>query len=251
MSAAATALQATPILDVACIGKRYGGIVAVEDVLFQVRRGIATGLIGPNGAGKTTIFDLLTGFQRADKGTISFEGRLITNLAAHKISRLGMGRTFQSVRGFAKLSVIENLRIAEGYSASAVVSSGEADERIARALALVEMNEHAQKLVGSLSYGQRKLVELAMVLVQQPKLILLDEPVAGVNPGLAERLGEILSRLVASGVSLLLVEHNISFVTRLCTHVVVMAAARILTAGTPDEIMKNPQVLEAFLGSDR
>jgi ABC-type branched-subunit amino acid transport system ATPase component len=125
-----------------------------------------------------------------------------------------------------------------------------AAERVARALAFVEMEEHAEKLVGSLSYGQRKLVELAMVMVQRPKLILLDEPVAGVNPGLAERLGEILSRLIASGVSLLLVEHNIRFVTGLCTHVVVMAAARTLVAGTPEEIMKNPQVLEAFLGSD-
>jgi len=242
--------QATPILDVAGIGKRYGGIVAVDNVSFQVRRGVATGLIGPNGAGKTTIFDLLTGFQRADQGTVSFEGRSISNLAAHKISRLGVGRTFQSVRGFAKLTVLENLKIADGYGGGAAAGVDGAAERVARALAFVEMEEHAHKLVGSLSYGQRKLVELAMVMVQQPKLILLDEPVAGVNPGLAERLGQILSRLIASGVSLLLVEHNIRFVTGLCTHVVVMAAAKILVAGSPDEIMKNPQVLEAFLGSD-
>jgi branched-chain amino acid transport system ATP-binding protein len=249
VSPAATA-RATPILDVASIGKRYGGIVAVDGVSFEVQRGVATGLIGPNGAGKTTIFDLLTGFQRADQGTIRFEGQTITGLAPHKISRLGMGRTFQSVRGFAKLSVLENLKIADGFGAGAAAGLGGADERVARALAFVEMDEHAQIPVGSLSYGQRKLVELAMVMVQRPKLILLDEPVAGVNPGLAERLSQILSRLIASGISLLLVEHNIRFVTGLCTHVVVMAAAKILAAGTPDEIMKNPQVLEAFLGSD-
>ena len=243
----AAATQLEPVLDVAGIGKRYGGIVAVDGVSFQVRRGIATGLIGPNGAGKTTIFDLLTGFQRADRGTVSFEGLPITHLAAHKISRLGVGRTFQSVRGFGKLNVLDNIRIADIYGAG---GEGASEERVARALAFVEMEPHANKPVASLSYGQRKLVELAMVMVQQPRLILLDEPVAGVNPGLAERLKEILSKLINTGISLLLVEHNIRFVTSLCAHVVVLAAARVLAEGTPDQIMQNSDVLEAFLGSD-
>ncbi|WP_210485459.1 ABC transporter ATP-binding protein [Microvirga antarctica] len=237
-----------PILEVSGIGKRYGGIVAVEDVSFKVKRGIATGLIGPNGAGKTTVFDMLTGMQRADRGSIRFEGQTITNLASHKISRLGIGRTFQSVRVFGNLSVLENLNIAEANSAAPARHG--ATDRVHRALALVEMEEHAGKPAGALSYGQRKLVELAMVLVQEPRLIMLDEPVAGVNPGLVERLSDILRRLIDSGISLLLVEHNIRFVTGLCDHIVVLAAARMLADGTPEEIMRNPDVLEAFLGSD-
>ena len=245
VSAAARSLSA-PILEVEGVGKRYGGIVAVDDVSFQVRRGLATGLIGPNGAGKTTVFDLLTGFQRVDRGTIRFGGQAITNLAAHKISRLGIGRTFQSVRGFGKLSVRDNIKIADAYGAGDGVSM----ERVEQALAIVEMEPHANKPFSSLSYGQRKLIELAMVLVQQPKLILLDEPVAGVNPGLAERLSGILSKLIESGISLLVVEHNIRFVTGLCAHIIVLAAARVLIEGAPDDIMKNADVLEAFLGSD-
>lgn len=248
MVSAASGAAPPPILEVSGIGKRYGGIVAVDEVSFDVRRGIATGLIGPNGAGKTTVFDMLTGMQRADRGTIRFEGAPITHMAPHRISRLGIGRTFQSVRVFGRLSVRENVRIADTYARRHAHHG--AAERIDRALAFVEIDTHADAPAGSLSYGQRKLVELAMVLVQEPKLIMLDEPVAGVNPGLIERLSEILSRLIADGVSLLLVEHNISFVTGLCEHIVVLAAARTLADGTPDEIMQNPDVLEAFLGSD-
>jgi branched-chain amino acid transport system permease protein len=237
-----------PILTVSGICKRYGGIVAVDDVSFDVRRGIATGLIGPNGAGKTTVFDMLTGMQRTDSGSIRFEGTPIATLPAHRISRLGVGRTFQSVRVFGRLSVAENVRIADRYGRNA--GSAGAAERVAEALAFVEIDAHADKPAGSLSYGQRKLVELAMILVQSPKLILLDEPVAGVNPGLIERLGDILRRLIARGMTLLLVEHNIAFVTSLCEHIVVLAAARTLATGAPDAILKNPDVLEAFLGSD-
>ncbi len=243
---ATTTEPSAPILDVVGVSKRYGGIVAVDGVSFQVRRGIAAGLIGPNGAGKTTVFDLLTGFQRVDRGTIRFDGNAITNIATHKISKMGIGRTFQSVRGFGKLSVLDNIKVADAYGAGNGVSM----ERVEQALAIVEMEPHANKPLGSLSYGQRKLIELAMVLVQQPKLILLDEPVAGVNPGLAERLSDILSKMIKGGISLLLVEHNIRFVTGICAHVIVLAAARVLAEGSPDEIMKNAAVLEAFLGSD-
>lgn len=239
---------ASVILDVAGIGKRFGGIVAVDDVSFKVQRGIATGLIGPNGAGKTTVFDMLTGMQRSDTGSVTFDGQAITRMRPHQISQLGIGRTFQSVRVFGKLSVLENVRIADRYGSRGGLHGWQ--DRVARALAFVEIEEHADKPAGSLSYGQRKLVELAMVLVQEPMLIMLDEPVAGVNPGLVERLSAILRKLIDQGVSLLLVEHNISFVTGLCDHIVVLAAARTLAEGTPAQIMANPDVLEAFLGSD-
>jgi branched-chain amino acid transport system ATP-binding protein len=194
------------------------------------------------------VFDLLTGIQRADSGVVLFGGRPITHLSAHRISRLGIGRTFQSVRVFGRLSVRENVRIAEAHGRHGGQPGG--GDRVSSAIAFVEMDPHADKLAGSLSYGQRKLVELAMVLAQAPTLIMLDEPVAGVNPGLIERLGEMLRKLTAGGVSLLLVEHNIRFVTGLCEHIVVLAAARTLVEGTPAQIMANPDVLEAFLGPD-
>jgi ABC-type branched-subunit amino acid transport system ATPase component len=237
-----------PILSVEGLGKRFGGIIAVDDVSFSVRRGAVTGLIGPNGAGKTTVFDLLTGMQQPDTGAVRFDGTPVTRLPAHKISRLGIGRTFQSVRVFGRLSVHDNIRIAERNGARA--GEPEPEHRVAAALEFVEMSDHATVPAARLSYGQRKLVELAMVLAQAPKLILLDEPVAGVNPGLIERLAGMLRRLVADGISILLVEHNIRFVTELCEHIVVLASARTLVEGTPREIMESPDVLEAFLGSE-
>lgn len=238
----------TPILSVAGLGKRFGGIVAVDDVSFSVRRGAVTGLIGPNGAGKTTVFDLLTGMQRPDAGTVLFDGTPVTRLPAHKISRLGIGRTFQSVRVFGRLSVRDNVRIAERNGAR--VDAIRSEDRVMAAIEFVEMGDHAAVPAARLSYGQRKLVELAMVLVQAPKLIMLDEPVAGVNPGLIDRLADIFRRLIADGITILLVEHNIRFVTDLCEHIVVLASARTLVEGTPRDIMANPDVLEAFLGSE-
>ena len=234
------------MLEVAGVRRHFGGIVAVEDVSFDVRAGMATGLIGPNGAGKTTLFNLMTGIDRPDRGEVRFEGRRISEMPSHKVSHLGIARTFQSVRVFGDMSVRENLQIAD-INARLGGSSG-LDDRIAQALEQVDLSHMIDKDAGMLSYGQRKLVELAMVLIQKPKLILLDEPVAGVNPVLTEEIGAILCKLVEAGQTLLIVEHNIPFVVALCQRVIVMANGSLLADGSGAQIQQDERVLEAFLG---
>jgi ABC-type branched-subunit amino acid transport system ATPase component len=238
----------TALLEVSGASRAFGGIRAVNDVSFAIAPRAVTGLIGPNGAGKTTLFNLLSGTDRPDAGRVSFEGRRIDGLPANRISALGIGRTFQSVRVFGDMTVEENLRVADLNGARRGAPGGPA--RIAEALAFVDMSAHRDANAGLLSYGQRKLVELAMVLVQGPKLVLLDEPVAGVNPVLVDKIAGILTRLAERGQTLLVVEHNIPFVTRLCQRVIVMANGSILTEGSADEIRKDARVLEAFLGGE-
>jgi len=246
-AAAAPGASARALLEVINVSRAFGGLHAVAGVSFTIPHGALTGLIGPNGAGKTTVFNLLSGVERPDAGQVLFEGRRIDGLSASRVSRLGLGRTFQSVRVFGDMSVHENLRVADMNGAKAGAPGGAS--RIAEALQLVDMDMHAHASAGLLSYGQRKLVELAMVLVQAPKLILLDEPVAGVNPVLVDKIGDILSRLASAGHTLLVVEHNIPFVTRLCSRVIVMANGGILAQGSAQEIQKDARVLEAFLGA--
>jgi ABC-type branched-subunit amino acid transport system ATPase component len=238
---------AAPILEAAGLSKRFGGLIAVDGISFSVARGSALGIIGPNGAGKTTLFNLLSGFETADSGVIRFEGRPIQGAPPHRIARLGIGRTFQSVRVFGALSVRENLRVAHIYAPSTGTSSF--DERLADILDFVGLTRHADATAGNISYGQRKLVELGMVLMARPSLILLDEPVAGVNPALIEEIVKLLSALIERGQTLLVVEHNIPFVTRICGEILVMANGGLLVQGTGAEIQRDPRVLEAFLGA--
>ena len=238
--------MSTPLLEVAGVSKRFGGIVAVDGVSFDVARGTATGLIGPNGAGKTTLFNLLSGIDAPDRGVVRYDGRSIQGLPAHRVARLGVGRTFQSVRVFGEMTVRENLQIADRNGAHRGTPGFE--QRLASALAFVDMERHEHAMAVRLSYGQRKLVELAMVMIQNPQLILLDEPVAGVNPVLIEQIGGLLAALVRDGRTLLIVEHNIPFVTSLCEHVVVMANGGVLAMGDGASIQRDPAVLEAFLG---
>jgi branched-chain amino acid transport system permease protein len=241
-----TAAACAPLLEVARVRRAFGGIVAVSDVSFVLTAGAAIGLIGPNGAGKTTLFNLLTGIDRPDAGEIRYAGQRIDRLAAHRVTRMGIGRTFQSVRVFGDMTVSENMQVADMSGARGGTPGAEA--RIAEALDFVDMAAHARASAGLLSYGQRKLVELAMVLVQSPRLVLLDEPVAGVNPALTDKIRGILAGLVARGQTLLVVEHNIPFVTSLCSRVIVMANGAVLADGTPTDIQRDARVLEAFLG---
>ena len=236
-----------PILEVTGLCKRFGGLVAVDDISFRVVPGNALGIIGPNGAGKTTLFNLLSGFETADSGVIRFQGHTIQGAPPHRIARLGIGRTFQSVRVFGTLSVLENLRIAHLYAPSA--EAGAFDDRFADIIDFVGLARHADATAGRLSYGQRKLVELGMVLMAKPSLILLDEPVAGVNPALIEEIAKLLGMLIERGQTLLIVEHNIPFVTRVCGEILVMANGGLLVHGTGAEIQRDPRVLEAFLGA--
>ena len=236
-----------PILEVTGLCKRFGGLVAVDDFSFHIAPGNALGIIGPNGAGKTTLFNLLSGFETADSGVIRFRGHTIQGAPPHRIARLGIGRTFQSVRVFGTLSVLENLRIAHFYAPSA--EAGAFDDRVADIIDFVGLARHADATAGRLSYGQRKLVELGMVLMARPSLILLDEPVAGVNPALIEEIAKLLGMLIELGQTLLIVEHNIPFVTRVCGEILVMANGGLLVHGTGAEIQRDPRVLEAFLGA--
>jgi ABC-type branched-subunit amino acid transport system ATPase component len=244
----AAAMPGAALLEVSGASRSFGGIRAVSDVSFAIAQRAVTGLIGPNGAGKTTVFNLLSGIDRPDAGQVSFEGRRIDGLSASRISGLGIGRTFQSVRVFGDMSVGENLRVAHLNGAKR--SAPGAAARIADALDLVDMGAHREAMAGLLSYGQRKLLELAMVLVQAPKLILLDEPVAGVNPVLVDKIGGILTKLAERGQTLLVVEHNIPFITRLCQRIIVMANGSILAEGSAELIQQDPRVLEAFLGGE-
>jgi branched-chain amino acid transport system ATP-binding protein len=240
-------MTASSILEVVEISKRFGGVVAVDQVSFNVAAGRAVGLIGPNGAGKTTLFNLLSGFEISDSGIIRFAGHAIERALPHNTARLGIGRTFQSVRVFASMSVRENLQIAHMYGRKA--NERRFEERAAEILAFVGLTQYGQSIAGSLSYGQRKLAELGMVLITDPTLILLDEPVAGVNPAMINEIARLLQELVGRGLTLLIVEHNLSFVTRVCADIIVMANGGLLMRGGAADIQRDPRVLEAFLGA--
>jgi branched-chain amino acid transport system ATP-binding protein len=248
------------MLEAIGVSKHFGGVKAVDDVSFRVERGSIVGLIGPNGAGKTTMFDLLAGAQRPSGGRILLNGRALQGLAAqHRIAH-GLGRTFQIPRPFSEMTVLENLLLsAQGQVGERVLPNWLPGSRVARQergnlgkarrlLEFLTLAGVAGEPARVLSGGQRKLLELARVLMAEPDIILLDEPAAGVNPALLEtvmaRIGEINRR----GVTFLVIEHNMEVVARLCAKVVVMAGGKLLREGKPDEVVRDPRVIEAYLG---
>jgi ABC-type branched-subunit amino acid transport system ATPase component len=233
------------LLEVSEVRKSFGGLQALTGCSFTVERGSVTGLIGPNGSGKTTMFNVLTGYERADSGVVRFDGRDITGLAA---GRVGIGRTFQLSRVFGRLTLLENLRV--GSRAVPRVRRRElfSDERCLELLDFVGLTRLANEPAGSLSYGQRKLVELAMVLAQQPSVILLDEPAGGINPMLIAQMAERIAELNRQGVTFLLVEHNMEFVMGICDVVAVMERGAVIAVGEPATVRDDPRVLDAYLG---
>lgn len=247
-------------LSVRKVSKAYRGVAALDAVSLDVAPGSITGLIGPNGSGKSTLFDCITGFQPPDAGEVRLAGRDIGGLAPQRIARLGLRRTFQQLRVFPELTVRENLltaaQSAPGHSLAAELlrtSAVRAHERAmrSRAQALLEeiaLAPLAERPAGGLSYGQKKLVELGMALMNEPSVLLLDEPMAGVNPTLIEGLKAELLRVNRRGIALLLVEHNLKLVFEICTHVVVLDQGRVLAAGAPAEIAADPRVIDAYLG---
>jgi branched-chain amino acid transport system ATP-binding protein len=240
--------------------KAFGGLIAVDDVTITVEPGTVTGLIGPNGAGKTTLFNLLAGTLRPTAGTIRLDGSRIDRLPAHRVARAGIGRTFQTPRPFAAMSVLENVMAAPHGQAGerfwgawlrpATVAAEERRHRAAalRWLAFVGLDRLAHAPARSLSGGQRKLLDLARVLVQEPRLVLLDEPGAGVAPPLLELIAARIAELNAQGVTFLVIEHNLDLVMRLCRPVLVMAQGRLVTQGTAAEVRADPRVAAAWLG---
>ncbi|MGG7582076.1 ABC transporter ATP-binding protein [Rhizobium sp. Nf11,1] len=248
------------ILEIKDVSRRFGGLQAVNKCRFSVRAGSITGLVGPNGAGKSTLFSLVSGFVRPDSGEVLFDGNHIEKLSAHDIARLGLRRTFQIPRELKQMTVLENLLLVPegqfGDQVRSVLLPGKRvrdEERInlqkaQGVLEMVGLGEKAQHPAALLSGGQKKLLELARCLMADPKLLLLDEPTAGVNPTLIRHLMAVLRRIHASGVTLLIIEHNMTVIMELCERVIVMDRGQVIAAGTPVEIQSNKEVLDAYLG---
>ncbi len=242
----------TALLTADGLTKRFGGIAAVAACSFAVPEGTIAALVGPNGSGKTTLFNLLTGYLRADAGSMTFAGRRFRRPDPTKLYRAGLTRTFQQARIFPQLTLVENLiaAIQQPWRAIVCRAVGRADR--ARALELLEqfgLAGHAQERAGSLSYGQKKLLEFATVLMGKPRLVLLDEPTAGVNPVMIEAIERHVRELNASGLTFLIVEHNMNLVMRLCDPVIVLDHGTKLAEGRPAEIQSDPRVLDAYLGT--
>jgi branched-chain amino acid transport system permease protein len=253
-STADTTRGPTTLLEVRGATKRFGGLVAVDNADLSVARGSTTGLIGPNGSGKTTLFNLVTGGMRADAGEIWLDQRRIDRMPPWSRGHLGLGRTFQVTRLFRGMTVLANvvapLPDARWRTMLASAVRGHEADRARELLSYLGLVDFADEPAGSLSYGQQKLVELAQVLMMEPRLILLDEPAGGVNPSMVARMGQIIKDLNQQGITFLVVEHNIPFVLDLCDHVVVFSRGRAIAQGTPAIIRNDAAVLDAYLGED-
>ena len=251
-----TLLHNQPVLKVTGLKKAYGAIQAVGGVSFEVRPGEIFGVIGPNGSGKTTLFNSMLGQITPDEGKIELNGQDVTTLGPLELNRLGVGRTFQSLQVFGKMTVRDNLIVAaqehQGSLFSRMFAPGDSGLG-GKADALIEqfhISHVADKKAGELSYGQQKLVDIAMAFMSEPDLVLLDEPCAGVNPALVGGISKLLKELnqTRKG-SFVVIEHNMDFVMSLCHRIMVMVEGEVLAIGTPAEIRANKQVLDAYLGN--
>ncbi len=240
-------------LEIHNVSKSFGGIQALADCSVDVAQGSITGLIGPNGSGKTTLFNVITGYETVQQGQVLFEGQAITNSTPDRIFRLGLARTFQLTRVFSRLTVLENMHVAvQRRGMRSLLSNWSSTHEQKRALELLEFVgiTHVKDLpAGSLSYGQKKLLEFAYILIAEPRVILLDEPAGGINPTMINQLTERIRALNKQGVTFLIVEHNMEFVMSLCSRVMVMHRGTKIADGPPSIIRKNPAVLEAYLGA--
>jgi neutral amino acid transport system ATP-binding protein len=242
----------TALLEVEQARKRFGGVVAVDDCSFAVEAGTITGLIGPNGSGKTTVFNLVTGYLPSDGGRFRFAGETIRRPEPTRLARKGLIRTFQQARVFPNLTVLENLALAAPHprlgSLGPRVSKAER-ARGGELLADFTLTAHAHSLAAELSFGQRKLLEFAATLMSRPRLVLLDEPAAGVNPVLVETIERHIRRLHAEGLTFLVVEHDMPLVMRLCDPVIVLDRGQTIAEGSATELQHDPRVLDAYLGA--
>ncbi len=249
-----------PIVVADGVVRQFGGLTAVDVGHLEIQRGVITALIGPNGAGKTTFFNLLTGFDRPSAGTWSFNGRSLNKVPAYRVARLGMVRTFQLTKVLSRLTVMENMRIgATGQRGENLFQAmfaplwrSQEKDNTARADGLLERFNLAAKgndFAGSLSGGQRKLLEMARALMVEPELVMLDEPMAGVNPALKQSLLGHVKSLREDGMTVLFVEHDMDMVRDISDWVIVMAQGKIISEGPPDTVMADPRVIDAYLGA--
>jgi neutral amino acid transport system ATP-binding protein len=248
-----------PILVASGVVKNFGGLTAVDVDHLEIQRGAITALIGPNGAGKTTFFNLLTGFDEMDHGRVSLDGKQINKVPPHRLAKQGMVRTFQLTKALSRMKVIDNMKLGatgqrgESFWASLVPTlwSSQEAEVEAQADALLDrfnMTHMREQFAGTLSGGQRKLIEMARALMTDPKLVMLDEPMAGVNPALTQSLLGHVKGLRSEGRTVIFVEHDMDVVRDISDWVVVMAEGQIIAEGTPDDISANTEVIDAYLG---
>jgi ABC-type branched-subunit amino acid transport system ATPase component len=254
--------MSTSLLEVRGVVRHFGGVAALNGASLDVAGGSITALIGPNGAGKTTLFNVVSGFVRAERGTVTFAGRRIERLGPHRVVGRGLVRTFQTPRAMARMSVLENMLLAAprqpGEHLTRVLATPRAvrrrereiEARARELLQLVRLDPLADDYAGTLSGGQRKLLEFARALMTEPRLVLLDEPMAGVNPTLGRELLDHMRRLREdSGLTFLLVEHDLEVVMAMSDHVVVMNEGAVIAAGDPASIQRDQRVVDAYLGT--
>ncbi|EJN05918.1 ABC transporter ATP-binding protein [Herbaspirillum sp. YR522] len=250
------------LLELKQISKNFGGLQVLQGVDFNVKQGEIFGLIGPNGAGKTTVFNLITGLLRASSGSIAFNGEDIGHVAPHKITERGIARTFQNIRVFKEMSLLENVVVGmhdhlDYGVAGLLLNLGsfrrveqQARERALELLSWVRLDHKAHMLADSLSYGEQRKLEFARALATRPKLLLLDEPVAGMNPAEKTELMAEIVNIKQRGFSIFMIEHDMRFVMGLCERIAVLNFGRIIAEGTPDQIKNNQEVIEAYLGKE-